>query len=72
MDAANWVWCSLLGRPDRAFFYESRLRFFAGFFKKRKGDYLSTRQRGVVRELAEFVYSLLSREDYRKAPEQTG
>jgi glycosyltransferase involved in cell wall biosynthesis len=72
IDAARWVGCLMLARYDRAFFYESRLRFFAGFFKKRKRDYLSSRQRGAVREVAEFVYSLLSRQSYRKAPEQIG
>ncbi len=72
IDAANWVKYSVLGRPDRAFFYETRLRFFAGFFQTRKRDYLSTRQHGTVREVAEFVYSLLSRQSYHKAPEQIG
>jgi hypothetical protein len=58
IDAVNWVGCSMLGRSDRAFFYETRLRFFAGFFKTRKKDYLSTRRHGTVREVAEFVYSM--------------
>ena len=72
IDAANWVWSSVTGRPDQAFFYETRLRFFRGFFKKRKRDYLSSRQRGTLREMAEFIYSLLSRQSYHKAPEQIG
>ena len=71
-DAARWVGCLALGRTGRAFFYETRLRFFAGFFKKRKNDYLSTRQRGTAREVAEFVYSLLSRQGGNKAPERIG
>jgi glycosyltransferase involved in cell wall biosynthesis len=72
MDAANWIKCSMTGKPDRAFFYETRLRFFKGFFKKRKKDYLATRQNGTVREIAEFIYSLFSRQNYNEVPEQTG
>ncbi|HEX5734489.1 MAG TPA: glycosyltransferase, partial [Blastocatellia bacterium] len=58
IDAANWAGHSMLGRRDRAFFYETRLCFFKGFFKTRKKDYLSTRKHGTVREVAEFVYSM--------------
>jgi len=58
IDAANWVRCSMKGSRDRAFFYETRLRFFKGFFKTRKQEYLSTRRHGAVREVAEFVYSM--------------
>ena len=58
IDAARWVGCSLTGRSERAFFYETRLRFFAGFFKTRKRDHLATRKHGTVREVAEFVYSM--------------
>ncbi len=58
IDFANWVRWSMTGRHDRAFFYETRLRFFAGFFKTRKKDYLASRQHGTVREVAEFVYSM--------------
>jgi glycosyltransferase involved in cell wall biosynthesis len=57
-DAAKWIGCTMAGRLERAFFYETRLRFFAGFFKTRKRDYLSTRKHGTVREVAEFVYSI--------------
>jgi glycosyltransferase involved in cell wall biosynthesis len=72
IDAANLVLRSMPGGSGRAFFYETRLRFFAGFFKERKKDYLSSRRHGAVREVAEFVYSLLSKESYHKAPEQIG
>ena len=48
----------MLGKRDRAFYYETRLCFFTGFFKTRKKDYLSTRKHGTVREVAEFVYSM--------------
>ena len=36
IDAASWIGCSMLGRRDRAFYYETRLCFFTGFFKTRK------------------------------------
>ncbi|HJQ71517.1 MAG TPA: glycosyltransferase [Blastocatellia bacterium] len=58
IDAANWGMSLLKAEPDRAFLCETRLRFFAGFFKQRKRDYMSSRQHGAVREVAEFVHSM--------------
>ena len=38
-DALRWLRCKLAGSGDEAFRYEARLRFFAGFFRKRRADY---------------------------------
>ena len=40
-DALKWLKHQLPGRRDDAFTYETRLRFFAGFFRKRRADLLA-------------------------------
>ena len=40
-DALRWLKHQLPGRSDAAFTYETRLRFFAGFFRKRRADFLT-------------------------------
>jgi len=34
----RWISCMIRGRPDDAFWHETRLRFFAGFISKRRAD----------------------------------
>jgi glycosyltransferase involved in cell wall biosynthesis len=40
-DALRWLKHQLPGRSDDAFTFETRLRFFAGFFRKRRADFLA-------------------------------
>jgi glycosyltransferase involved in cell wall biosynthesis len=47
-DAAACFKYSLLGNPERAFMYENRVRFFLGFFPKRRQDYLAASQRRTL------------------------
>ena len=54
--AAGWIKRVLAGAPDAAFEYETRLRFFAGFFQERRRG----RSRGLVAELATFGRDIVS------------
>ena len=40
-DALRWLQHKLAGVGDNAFIYETRLRFFAGFFRQRRADFLA-------------------------------
>jgi len=57
-DALAWLKYRLLGERDKAFLHETRLYFFAGFFGKRREDFLVSRPRSRVREIATFLRSL--------------
>ena len=57
-DALLWLKYRLLGERDKAFLHETRLYFFAGFFGKRREDFLVSRPRSRVREIATFLRSL--------------
>jgi glucosyl-dolichyl phosphate glucuronosyltransferase len=46
LDAVGWLASVVRGDLNRAFTYETRLRFFAGFFKARGRDWLRRRNRG--------------------------
>lgn len=59
-DAVGWFKCLLLGNRDSAFGHEMRLRFFRGFFRKRRQDFLSTTQHGSLQEVVTFARSLSS------------
>ena len=41
-DVVGWGRALLRGRPERAFRHEVRIRFFAGFFKARRQEFLGT------------------------------
>jgi glycosyltransferase involved in cell wall biosynthesis len=69
IDAAVWMGL-LLGNRDRAFVYENRVRFFAGFFRKRRQDYLAADHRSLVGEIVTFLRSLASRRDYGEIPKE--
>lgn len=60
-DASSLLRLRLTGRRDDAFLPETRLRFFWGFFRKRRRDYLQTRAHGTLREVANFARALLTR-----------
>ena len=59
-DAAGLLKCELVGDRARAFLHETRLRFFLGFAKKRRRDYLDTTHRGILREVAALIRALVS------------
>jgi len=56
-DLIGWLKCSLTMRPEPAFAHESRIRFFWGFFGKRRQDYLAGDHSGQLNELASLVRS---------------
>ena len=58
-DRVAWSVRALQGRGDDAFLYETRLCFFAGFFGKRRGEFLAGGERSTVREVARFVRALV-------------
>jgi glycosyltransferase involved in cell wall biosynthesis len=64
-DVAGWVQNSLRGRRDEAFWHETQLRFFAGFFSKRREDFLASGRRSSVGEIALFVRLLATGKDPR-------
>ncbi len=71
-DAALWLRFFLTGRRARAFKHETGVRFFSGFFRKRRQDYLSSAQHGALRELTAFVRSIASKKFYREAAKKVG
>lgn len=60
-DVVAWLKCFLLGKRDRAFAHEMRIRFFWGFFRERRKDYLAAAHRGPVREIIAFLRALASK-----------
>ena len=60
IDAVRFL-SSFIGNPQRAFVYETGLHFFYGFFRKRSRDYMKTAYRGPIRELMNFLRTLLIR-----------
>lgn len=59
LDLLYWSKNRLTGNQEKAFLYETRLRFFAGFFHQRLKTFRRFENPSVVRELAAFFYSLL-------------
>jgi len=51
-DAFHWLGRMLRGRSDEAFGYETHLRFFSGFLRKRVADYMSRSSEGNRRDFA--------------------
>ncbi len=60
-DALVWAKCSLRRQREAAFVHESQLRFFAGFFRKRRADFSAAGRNGTVREVFSFARSLVSK-----------
>ena len=71
-DAASWLRCFLFGKRERAFTHEIGLRFFWGFFRKRRQDFLSAAQHGTLHEIFAFVRLLISKRDYRGMSKEIG
>ncbi len=61
MDAARLLWLSLTFRRDAAFLPETRLRYFRGFFRERRREFLKASSHGTPHEVARFVRALLTR-----------
>ena len=49
-DALQWVTKQALGKRDQAFVSETRLRFFVGFFRRRRADFLAGGRTGAIVE----------------------
>ena len=60
-DAASWFKCFLSGNRERAFTHEIGIRFFWGFFLKRRQDFLSAAQHGTLHEIFAFIRLLISK-----------
>ncbi|HXG91544.1 MAG TPA: glycosyltransferase [Blastocatellia bacterium] len=71
-DVIQWLKLSAIGKRDEAFENETRLYFFAGFFAKRRADYLHDKPRNLLREIAGFIRSLVGTKKNRNAQEETG
>ncbi len=63
LDACSWAGNLCLGRATKAFEFENKLRFFAGFFARRRKDFLAGRNGSNVRELVAFARSLAHRKN---------
>lgn len=70
--ALGWVKSMLAGRGADAFWHETQLCFFAGFFRQRRADYLATRRHGTLRELFSLVRALATGKSGHDAPKEVG
>jgi glycosyltransferase involved in cell wall biosynthesis len=71
-DAALWLRFFLTGRRNRAFKHEIGVRFFSGFFRRRRQDYLSNAQHGALQEIIAFIRSVASKRFYRETAKKVG
>ncbi|HEY7544640.1 MAG TPA: hypothetical protein VID27_07150, partial [Blastocatellia bacterium] len=71
-DAAAWLKYSLAGKRERAFAHETGIRFFSGFFRKRRQDFLNATEGSASREIARFIRSLISKKSYRNISKEIG
>lgn len=61
IDAACWLKYSLQRREAKAFWHETQLRFFKGFFSERRREFLeSARRRSLIGEITSFISSLVA------------
>ncbi len=56
----------LRGRSDEAFVYETKLRFFLGYFRTRRADYMTTYKGGALAEVIRFARALAGKRDARE------
>jgi hypothetical protein len=66
-ESFRWLTCQLRGDREAAFHCENRLRFFAGYWRKRRADYLATYRHGTLRELGRFAVALAGKRWARSA-----
>lgn len=62
-DAIGWVTSLVRGRLDDAFWYETRVRFFYGFLRERRDEFVRGGGR-TLRDLASFVRSFAWRSSH--------
>ena len=58
LNSLKWIMFTLTGNSRMAFRTEIKLRFFLGYYRQRRSEYLAERQHGLMREVATFVRSL--------------
>ena len=71
-DAPLWLVHALAGHEVRAFELENQLRFYLGFYQERRREFLATRKRGTLRELASFIWSLAVVKNHRRISKEVG
>jgi hypothetical protein len=59
-DALQWLVHAVRARFDQAFWYETRLRFFSGFLRERRRDFLRGGG-GTIADVAAFARSFATR-----------
>lgn len=70
-DAAQWLKHSLQRREAEAFWHETQLRFFKGFFRERRREFLkSAPHRNSIGEIISFIGSLVAEKSKRKRSEE--
>ncbi len=58
-DVLHWLKHSLRGIEKQAFWHETQLHFFKGFFRERRKEFLeSSQRRGAIGEITSFIGSL--------------
>jgi glycosyltransferase involved in cell wall biosynthesis len=60
LDSLSWLKFTLTRNSRMAFRTEIRLRFFLGYYRQRRSEYLEARPHGLVREVTTFARSLLA------------
>jgi cellulose synthase/poly-beta-1,6-N-acetylglucosamine synthase-like glycosyltransferase len=67
VNSLKFIKHSLFSNDESAFVYETQLRFFMGFFMTRREEFLASNNRGILREVASFVRSLVLSKEPHKA-----
>ena len=60
-DALGWLICRLRGDSDEAFAHEVGLRFFVGFYRRRRADYFASGKKNRLYEITRFMRALTGR-----------
>lgn len=68
----GWFNQLLRGNTERAFMHESELRFFLGFYRQRRKEFVAQRPRGTLREVALFLRALTRSKLNRKIEGEVG
>ena len=61
IDSLGWLRAFCSGKFDEAFKYETELRFFMGFFSKRRRDFFNSDRSGTSSELRRIARSVVDR-----------
>jgi glycosyltransferase involved in cell wall biosynthesis len=68
----HWLKYSLQRREAKAFLHETQLRFFDGFFRERRKEFLkSSQRRGSIGEIISFISSLACRKQKSNRAEES-